>query len=195
MIIFNCNTLINGSAEVGRQIFKYPTFTKRLAVVCNHSSSNQLMTEEIISRETLQEKLDAIELSIAEEEKKYYYLESIGNFIYHLHSFPSERTQARLANKINDYLLLLQEKRMEEHDLHEMAKQLLPDVWKISNEYQDELGFVRKPSYFFRLVLGVILFFLLKSSFGSWIAIGCVAVLAIATTVHSETKIKARKYW
>ena len=153
------------------------------------------MIEERISTETLQEKLDAISHGFTKRQKKYYYIESIQNFIYHLNSFPSERTQKRMADAIHSYLFLLQEKLSEEHDLHLLAKELLPHVWKIGNAYKDELGFINKPSYSFRLIFGLALFFILKSSFDVWIALGIVTILAITTTIHVEMKRRKRKFW
>ena len=153
------------------------------------------MTDEVISKETLQEELDVLKSDIAKRQWRYYYIESIQNFIHHLDSFPSERTQMRIAAEINAYLVLLKEKISDEHDVHKLAKQLFPAVWKISREYVDFLGFIKKPSYFIRIALGVILFFILKSSFDTWTALGSVSIIAIATTAYSEFKIKKRKYW
>lgn len=153
------------------------------------------MTDELISKETLQEELDVLKSGIAKRQWRYYYIESIHNFIYHLDSFPSERTQERIAGKIKDYLDLLKKRTNEEHDVHDLAKQLFPDVWKLSREYVDFLGFIKKPSYSIRIALGVILFFVLKSSFDTWIALGSVSIIAITTTAYSEFKIKKRKYW
>ncbi|RZJ98917.1 MAG: hypothetical protein EOO46_23450 [Flavobacterium sp.] len=153
------------------------------------------MTDEIFSKETLQVELDTIKMSTAKEQWRYYYIESIQNFIIHLHTFPSERTQTRIATEIHAYLILLKERINEDHDVHDLAKKLYPAVWKLSREYVDFLGFIKKPSYIFRFVLGAILFFLLKSSFDAWIAVGCVSFIAIATTAYSAFKIKKRKYW
>src|SRR5438309_6449210 len=109
------------------------------------------MTEEKVSKETLQERLDVITQNIPRKQWKYYHIESIQNFIYHLHSFPSERTQDRIAIKVNSYLSMMQEKMNEEHDVHSLAKELYPSVWSIADEYKYELGFINKPSYFLHL--------------------------------------------
>ena len=153
------------------------------------------MTEQVISKETLQEELDGIKSDMPKRQWRYYYIESIQNFIYHLDNFPSERTQERIAVKIKDYLDMLRIRTSEEHDLHDLAKQLLPDVWKLSREYVDFQGFIKKPSYPFRIVLGIILYLILQNFLNNWIAFGIVAVLAVATIIHSEIKIRASKYW
>ena len=70
----------------------------------------QNMTEEIISKDFLQAKLDALKSTVERNQWKYYHIESVQNFIYHLNSFSTERTQNRMAGKINAYLSSLEEK-------------------------------------------------------------------------------------
>lgn len=153
------------------------------------------MTGEIISKETLQEKLDAITHSITPKRWKYYHIESIQNFIFHLDSFPSERTQERMAGKLGSYLSLLQKRINQEHDLHSLARELYPSVWSIADEYKYGLGFISKPSYYFHFIIWVVLFFILKYSFAAWISFGVVAAIAIITIIRTQKKIKARKYY
>ena len=116
------------------------------------------MTEEKVLKETLQEKLEAITQSITRKQWKYYHVESVQNFIYHLYSFPSERTQARMAVKISNYLSMLQEKINKEPDVHSLARELYPTIWSIADEYKHGLGFISKPSYFLHLIGWVALF-------------------------------------
>lgn len=153
------------------------------------------MTEEKVSKETLQEKLEVITQSITRKQWKYYHIESVQNFIYHLYSFPSERTQERMAIKINSYLSLLQEKINEEHDVHSLARELYPSMWGIADEYKHGLAFINKPSYFLNFIIWVALFFILKSSFGTLVGLGVVAAIVIVTMIRTQMKIKARKYF
>jgi hypothetical protein len=83
------------------------------------------MTEKIISRDILQSKLDALKSTRERNQWKYYHIESVQNFIFHLNNIPSERTQNRMAGKIKAYLSLLEERTEKEHDIHELAKELL----------------------------------------------------------------------
>jgi hypothetical protein len=112
------------------------------------------MTEEIISRDILQSRLDALKSTIEKKQWKYYHIESVQNFIYHLTSFPCERTQYRMAGKINAYLSLLEERVKREHDIHELARELYPSIWSISDEYKNGLGFISKPSYLLHCLFG-----------------------------------------
>lgn len=89
-------------------------------------SESQSMTEEKISKETLQERLDAIKQTISKRQRLYYYTEAVENFIYHLSDLPTERRQVQTAKDIQDYLTLLEQKIKEEHDLTFVAKELAP---------------------------------------------------------------------
>jgi hypothetical protein len=153
------------------------------------------MTEEKVLRETLQERLDIITQSVTRKQWKYYHIKSVQNFIYHLDSFSSERTQERMAVKINSYLSLLHEKINEGHDVHSLARELYPSIWSIADEYKHELSFISKPSYLLQLIIWVALFFILKSSFGTLVGVCIVAAIAIVTLIRTRIKIKARKYF
>ena len=100
-----------------------------------------------------------------------------------------------MAGKLDSYLSLLEKRIKQEHDLHSLARELYPLVWSIADEYKYELGFISKPSYFLHLIIWVILFFILRGSFGTWISIGVVAAIAIVTIIRTQLKIKARKYY
>jgi Flp pilus assembly protein TadB len=153
------------------------------------------MTEDIISRDMLQSKLDALKSTIERKQWKYYHIGSVQNFILHLNNFPSKRTQNRIAGKINSYISLLEERTKKEHDIHELARELYPSIWSISDEYKYGLGFTSKPSYLLYLFVWLVLFFILKSYFGAWIAFGIVAAIGIVTIVRTQMKIKERKYY
>jgi hypothetical protein len=153
------------------------------------------MTEEIISRDILQAKLEVLKSTLEKKQWKYYHIESVQNFIYHLNSFPSERTQNRIAGKINAYFSLLEEKVKKQHDVHKLARELYPSIWSIADEYKYGLGFISKPSYMLHLFVWLAIFFILKSSFEAWIAFGVVVVIGIVTIVPTQMKIRERKYF
>ena len=153
------------------------------------------MTEEIISKETLQEKLDAITQSITQKQWKYYHIECVQNFIFHLNSFPSQRTQERMASKLGSYLSLLEKRINQEHDVHRLARELYPSVWSIADEYKYGLGFISKPSYYLHFIIWVVLFFILKYSFGAWVSFIVIAPITLITIIRAQVKIKARKYF
>src|SRR5215210_2705669 len=110
----------------------------------------------------LYSKVESMKAMLPKREWKYYHLQSIENFIYHLKSFETERTRERMANEIEKYLELVAEKMHEELEPHDKSKQLFPSIWKLSDTYKYEVGFIQKPSYLVTFILLVALFFLLK---------------------------------
>lgn len=153
------------------------------------------MTEEIISQKVLQQKLDTIQLSITKRQRLYYHIDAIANFIYHLNNLPSERTRARVANNIDDYLIMLQSKIPLEHDLTDLGKELSPYIWKIGGIYKNELGFIGKPYYPFKIAFWIILFFVFQYAYSTMVALGIVVAIVIGTLIYEQPKIKARKYF
>jgi hypothetical protein len=153
------------------------------------------MTKEIILQETLQEKLDAIKRSITKGQWKYYHIEAIDNFIYHLKNLPSERTQQRVAGCIQDYLANLSDKISKEQGSFTLAKELAPHIWKISDVYRCQLHFVGKPFYLFHIVLWTILFFVFRNAFSTTIALIAVAAIGVSTITYYQLKIKSKKYY
>lgn len=111
----------------------------------------------------LYQKLEEIKLPLKRSEWKYYHLNSVENFIYHLKSFRDERTKDRMAIKIEKYLEIVSEKVKEKSDVHKDAKELLPYIFKISDTYKYEIRFIQKPSYLVPLILLAGLFFTLKN--------------------------------
>ncbi|NTS39867.1 hypothetical protein HRG84_03040 [Flavisolibacter sp. BT320] len=132
---------------------------------------------------------------IPEREWRYYYLQSVENFIYHLKSFKNERTKERMASDIEKYVKIVYEKLNEASYPQDKARELLPLVWKISNTYKDELGFTRRPTYLGIVLLLIPLFFLLKTSYSFSTSLS-ICVFAFATyTVYSYIKVKKRKVY
>ncbi|HYH16324.1 MAG TPA: hypothetical protein VD794_13940 [Flavisolibacter sp.] len=151
------------------------------------------MIPELIPKEALQDKLDAIQNIIPNKQWWYFQLEGIQNFIYHLDNIPSERTKARTAKSIEDYLNLLGEKILQEQDRRALAKELTPYFWQISNVYRDELGFINKPVYPFLLIALTILYFILNHYSSSLFAFVTVSAIGLLRIVYTQIKIKARK--
>jgi hypothetical protein len=102
------------------------------------------VTEEPITKGSLQKKLDAIKDVISKKQWLYYHIEALQNFIHHLDNISSDRTRARTAKNIDKFLSMLDERVKEDHDRHALAKELAPHVWNITHVYRDELGFIRK---------------------------------------------------
>ena len=153
------------------------------------------MTENIVCEQTLKEKLNAIQESIPEGKWVDFHLQAIGNFIYHLSNLSSERTQQRVAQQIDDYLTMVNEKASSEHDLFAVGKELTPHFLKISHAYRLDLGFVGKPFYPFHVIFWMILFFVFRSAFSTTIALIVVAAVCASTIIYYQLKIRARKYY
>jgi hypothetical protein len=148
-----------------------------------------------VAKLQLYRKLEEIKLQLDSGEWKYYHLASIENFIYHLESFSSEKTKDRMAMEIEKYLELVSEKAKVKSDIHKKGKELFPNVWKIADTYKYEIGFIQRPSYIVVLILSVGLFFVLKISVSTAVAVTICAFLAVLYTVYSYLKTKARKVW
>ncbi|HEX2534852.1 MAG TPA: hypothetical protein VHK69_14000 [Chitinophagaceae bacterium] len=153
------------------------------------------MTEETMDRHQLQEKLQALKGVLTQRQWMYFHLEAIGNFIYHLPSFSSDRTQARLSRHIHDYLELVDKRHSEAPDLLLLARELTPHMWRIMGDYRQELNFVGKPFYPFHLAVWTVLFFVFRSAFPAPIALAAVGVIALGTIIYYRLKIRAREYY
>jgi len=153
------------------------------------------VTEELISKETLQNKLNAIKEVITKRQWLYYHIVALQNFIYHLDNILSERTRARTAKSIYEYLSMLEERIKEDHDLTALAKGLAPYVWQISHVHRDELGFISRPYYPINIVIWAIIFFILNYSFSTVFALATVAIVATIRIVYQQIKVKAKKVY
>lgn len=149
----------------------------------------------MIGEEDLMFKVKKLKETIPAREWRYYYLQSVENFIYHLKSFKSERTRERMANEIEKYLAIVAEKMYQTSNVHYKAKQLFPLIWKISNTYKDELSFTSRPTYLGILLLLIPLFFLLRATYNFSIAFGVCAFVFGSYVVYSYIKVKARKFY
>lgn len=67
-------------------------------------------TEEVISKQDLQDKLDQLKASILRSHWWCYKIDGVQNFIYHLDSFHSERIRNKIAKDIFDYLCQAEKK-------------------------------------------------------------------------------------
>lgn len=147
----------------------------------------------MVEKQRLYEMLEKIKGQVPSREWKYYHLQSIGNFIYHLDSLKAERTRERMANDIERYLELVVANIHEETEVHDKSRSLFPSVWKLADTYKYEVGFVQKPSYMVMTILAVGLFFILKISFATLEAIGACILFLLIYSVYAYTKVKARK--
>lgn len=151
------------------------------------------MTEESISKQLLQTKLDLIKSSVLPENRWYYHIEGVENFIYHLDNFPSERTKYRVSKDIFEYLCQVEEKLSENREPGPSMKELTPSFWKISQVYKLELGFSRKPFYPFLLGWLIILFLVLNHFYSLVFSLVFVLVLFLSRMVYAQIKIRAKK--
>jgi hypothetical protein len=151
------------------------------------------MTEEAISISELREKLDNIKRQIPKKLWRFYYLESISNFIYHLPNFKSERIGNNNAVRINEYLDHVAQRLSQEHDHRQFARELFQMVWKLSNDFKLELGFINKPFYAFNIIFWFLIFVLLYKSASILIAISLTTAFVVFRIAYFYSKVKSRK--
>ena len=101
----------------------------------------------MIDEQKLNFELEKIKELLKKREYKYFHIESIENFIYHLKSIQNERTRERMAILIDEYISLASEKMYEPSTEHDKYKELFPSIWKLYFTYKDEVGFIRKPNF------------------------------------------------
>jgi hypothetical protein len=149
----------------------------------------------MIGEDELKLEVEKLKEIIPQREWRYYYLNSVENFIYHLKSFKDERTRARMVGEIKNYLEKIYEKVNQNIYPQDKAKQLMPELWRISNTYKDELGFTSRPTYFGMLILLIPLFFILKSNYNFSIGLVICVFVFCTYVVYSYIKVKSRKIY
>ena len=153
------------------------------------------MTDEILSKTFLFEKLNSIKQFISKREFRYYHIDSIDNFIFHIDKFNSERTSVRMAHQIDEYLTLLNQKLNEPHDKHELAMELFPHIWKIADTYKYELGFRHSTPFWMIIAIWTVVFFIVNATGPAWMAIIAAVVGAIVHAIWVYTKKKTRRFF
>ena len=146
-------------------------------------------------RETqLMFKVNELKEIIPKNEWRYYYLQSVENFIYHLKSFKNERTRNRMAVEIEKYLEIVFEKLNQALHPQDKAKQLLPLIWKISITYQHELGFITV-NYLWILLLLIPLFIFLNTTYNWAISLGVCIITFTIYAISRFIKVKSKKFY
>lgn len=151
------------------------------------------------NREVLNIKLQEIKSLLPKRRWKSYHLLSIDNFIYHLESLKNERIRTSISNEILTYLNIV-EVSVEgdtDRDIYNSSafESLFKYIYKISDHYRDDLGFVKRPSYpLLVLVLGIWYFFL-KISFSPVQSLLITIISATITVIYYFIKSKQRKVY
>lgn len=148
----------------------------------------------MVDKEKLEVLFTEVKSAIPEREWKYYHIQSVDNFIYHLESFKNERTRERMIVDIGKYLQTVAQKVSEEETrVHDKSKQLFPLIWKIAETYKFEIGFIQKPSYLVTIVLIVPLFFLLRIPLNASTSFMVCGFISVAYSIYGCFKVKAKK--
>lgn len=146
--------------------------------------------------ETLQSKLEVIKSIIPKDEWKYFHIESVENFIFHLDSIKNDRTKKRIENEINSYLGLVEEELANKKSLTDIYKDLYSKkLYSIVTFYEDELKFIKRPYYPLAILFFIILFIVLFKIFNIYAAIIIVSLIILSYTVYASSKIKSKKYY
>lgn len=147
------------------------------------------------TKEELYFQLEELKEKLTYRQFKFYYINSIENFIFHLDSFQNIRIQEQMANKLEDYLKQASSKVEEQGTPLDKIIKLSPAFHDIMYVYRLELGFIKKTDLFLILLLASIFFLLLAfvlTKFQSFLI--CFSVFVIYS-IWSYLKLKARKVY
>jgi hypothetical protein len=150
-------------------------------------------TEEGISKQVLQDKLDEIKSSILRSHWWAYHVEGVQNFIYHLDCFHSDKIKNKIAKDIFEYLCQAEEKINQNQTPRRSAMELISVFNPICQIYEDELGFILKPDWLFWVLGMILLFFVLNYFFAT--ILSALAAVSLAKAIYSQIKMKARKVY
>lgn len=149
----------------------------------------------MLKGEQLSIELDKVKDAIPKKEWKYYHFQSVENFIYHLKNLNGERMRERMAAEIEVYIKVVADKVNDESDIHDKSKELFPAIWKMSDTYKYEVGFIQKPSYLITGILIVGLFFVLLSFNSLLVSLGTCTLILVIYFCYCYFKMRDRKYF
>lgn len=151
------------------------------------------------NREVLNMKLQEIKSLLPKRRWKSYHLLSIDNFIYHLESLKNEKIKTRISNEILAYLNIVEVSVEENADRNiynsSAFKSLFKYIYKISDPYRDDHGFVKRPSYPILVIVLGIWYLFLKISFSRVQSLLITIISAIITVIYYFIKSKQRKVY
>jgi|GEM_PF-2443645 hypothetical protein len=150
----------------------------------------------MVEEKDLYEKLNGLKMSIPETHWFYFHIESIDNFIFHLPNIKNERTRARAAGQIRQYLDVIEQKSQDDFEPIETYKYLHRTyIWHISHFFTDELGFIQKPHYLLHALLAIVITALLQLALSLWLAVSIVVLLFTLKMLSDTIKIKKRRFY
>lgn len=145
------------------------------------------------TKEELQSKLETLKTKLDEREFKYYFINGIENFIFHLDNFQNLRTKEKITTQIEDYLTLAIGKVGEEEKVFEKSKKLAPFIYNIAYVYKLEQGFIKEPDLMITFLLLVIFFFLLILVLPKFNALLICSSLFIIYFIRGYLKTKSKR--
>ena len=147
------------------------------------------------SKEELYEELQLLKESIPRKHWFYFSFDAIDNFIYHLNDFSSERTSERMAKNIEEYLLVVQQKRESNTDLKQISKELEKYLWPIAEEYKYGQGFKAKLYYPVFIFFTIVSFILIKYFASVKVALFIVIPLSLVIIIRNVLKMIGKKVY
>jgi hypothetical protein len=146
--------------------------------------------------EIIQTKLQSLKSIIPKDEWKYFHIESVENFIFHLDNIESDRTRKRIENEINFFLVLVEKELAGQKSLTAIYKDLYSKkLHSIATFYQDELRFIKKPYYPLTILGFIILFAVLFKFVNIFFAIIITILSIVFYLLRTSSKIRAKKYY
>lgn len=132
----------------------------------------------------------------SENERYYYHIESISNFIFHLKNIQNEKIRNSASKSLNDCLEFVISKTNSSEDLSIKYKEIFSKhIYQISLTFRDELGFIQKPYIPLNIIIFAIIFLIFYFTVGWIIALLLVSLIAITNFLFVTYKMKKRKYY
>jgi hypothetical protein len=151
------------------------------------------MTDPLKYKEQLFKSLQVTKALVPDKYWKSYHLITIDNFISHVDDIKNERIKAKTCDEIIKYLETVNAIANSKEYNQVNGKELFKHIYRISDAFKWDLGFVVRPSYpvIFLVIVGW--FLLLRISFGLTKGIVIAALTFALIILYYTIKTKQKK--
>lgn len=154
-----------------------------------------IINDDMQDSESLYSQLEKVKNAIPSKYWKSYNLLTIENLIYHLNELKNERVRNKVGGEIKSYLDLVESKTKNNLFQQEDVKDLDKYIYRISDPYKYDVGFVLRPSYPVLVVIMIVWFFFLRISFSLDMAAIITLVSFVLIIVYYSIKTKQKKIY
>lgn len=148
------------------------------------------------TKEVLNEKIQILFNSIEKKFWKYYFLESLDNFIYYLDEIKSSNVHERASTMINSCLSEIDYKFNNGEYITDVYKDLYSrHIYYLGEIYKTHLGFINKPYYPIYILILIFICVVIAAISNIFISLFTVALIILIFLVSTIPKIRQRKYY